>query len=712
MSDQEDKLIELDSAESLNSRKTKMKGKKEKQETLYARILIPAFVVLLIGCVGVALFLNSITNKVMLSIHSDELNASVKVIEKIIDSEKQDVSEKVSSARKTYMLANLNGEFTHELLDNCVSEYKLYGAAYISKDGTVKFTSGSTTASFTPAEKKAISLASDSNPKTYISVKDGEVLFVSAVNLFGNVLLFEKKFSELKMLEKYATLMDCVMTVFIDDLRVETTIKDANGNYLTGTRLNNDKIYDIVYNKREIYHGKNIINGNPYLTVYIPLDNEDGKNILMFMGNSIHSIEIVADKIRRATVPVVVGVIILIIGVIIFSLSLFIMVPLGKTAKAFEILNGTEGVSDLTVRIESKGNNEISRMSNEINKFVSSQQDLLHDVKTSTVSLQLVGDNLATSSQQSASAISQIMANIQSVNSSIEKQNEALRQVDEYLSKNEESAQNLDMIVAQQTAGITESSAEIEEMIGNINSVTNSVTKMSSEYRQLMNITEEEKTRQNSVAEQIADMAKQSQHLSDANNVISQISSQTNLLAMNAAIEAAHAGEAGKGFSVVADEIRKLAENSGKQSKAIKSELASITKIIGDVVNNSSLSVRGFENIMEKVGSTEILVEQINNAMSEQSQASQQVLIALKNITESSHKLQETSKDMSHGVEMVSAAAKNLNTISETVSGSMEEMGNGAKEINNSAHDVSEMAIKTKDSISSLSEIIEFFKLN
>ena len=242
--------------------------------------------------------------------------------------------------------------------------------------------------------------------------------------------------------------MNCVLTVFIDDLRVETTIKDSNGNYLTGTTLNNDEIYKTIYEKKQTYHGDNIINGLDYISVYIPMPNDDGKNACLFM-------EISTDHV--------------------------------KTVEA-EL---AAGVSDLTIRIDSKKNDEIGKITKEINVFIESQQSLLFDVKQASDSLSEIGQSLASSSQQSASAISQIMANIESVNNSVEKQTMALQDVQECLNQNRENVNNLEELILKQSEGISESSAEIEEMIGNINAVTQSVGKMSQEYSELKNKTKQ-----------------------------------------------------------------------------------------------------------------------------------------------------------------------------------------------------------------------------
>ena len=116
--------------------------------------------------------------------------------------------------------------------------------------------------------------------------------------------------------------------------------------------------------------------------------------------------------------------------------------------------------------------------------------------------------------------------------------------------------------------------------------------------------------KQGAVNEQIYEIERESKALQEANSVISGIAEMTNLLAMNAEIEAAHAGEAGKGFSVVANEIRRRAEDSGEQSRRIGEQLSKITRTIEEIVSSSKLASDALEDVFREIDCTNKIVKE------------------------------------------------------------------------------------------------------
>ncbi|MFH2115220.1 MAG: methyl-accepting chemotaxis protein, partial [Spirochaetota bacterium] len=189
------------------------------------------------------------------------------------------------------------------------------------------------------------------------------------------------------------------------------------------------------------------------------------------------------------------------------------------------------------------------------------------------------------------------------------------------------------------------------------------------------------------------------------------IASQTNLLAMNAAIEAAHAGEAGKGFSVVADEIRRLSETSAEQSRTIGAELAHIRAGIDEVVAASRDSETTFTELTTGIEETDGLVKQIEHAMSEQETGSRQILEALHDMNQVTEEVRAKASEMNSAASKAMAAMEDLSQISGTILGSMDEMGAGAEQINKAAQSVSNLAESTNINIRSMEEEIGRFKV-
>ena len=198
--------------------------------------------------------------------------------------------------------------------------------------------------------------------------------------------------------------------------------------------------------------------------------------------------------------------------------------------------------------------------------------------------------------------------------------------------------------VEEQSSSVTASSAATEEMIANIQSVTDTLFKNSQNVRELQDASAAGHTSLSEVAGDIAGIARESESLLEINSVMESIASQTNLLSMNAAIEAAHAGEAGRGFAVVADEIRKLAESSGQQSKTISGVLQSIKGSIDKITKSTDDVLSKFDAIGDGVRTVSEQEDNILKAMEEQGHGSKQILQAVSNVNEVTHQVRESAR--------------------------------------------------------------------
>jgi methyl-accepting chemotaxis protein len=413
----------------------------------------------------------------------------------------------------------------------------------------------------------------------------------------------------------------------------------------------------------------------------------------------------------RFTKLIVIGCILF--GMLFMTISALLIVrrikPLKDVKNAIKRISS--GNADLTQRIGQTSNNEIGAVVRGVNNFIEKLQSIISGVQQSKNNLASSGNKLQLGIEDTSSAITQILGDIDSVNGEILNQSASVEETAGAVTEISQNILSLEKMIENQASGINEGSAAVEQMIANIGTVNNSVGKMAASFEGLQQSAGTGITRQEHVSEQIQLIARQSEMLEDANEAIASIAEQTNLLAMNAAIEAAHAGDAGKGFSVVSDEIRKLSETSSEQSKTIGDQLQKINDSIKAVVSASDESGVVFSSVEKKIKETDTLVRNIQNSMTEQLEGSKQISEALRLMNDSTMEVKTASSEMSAGQKAILDEVQRLQDATAQMKRKMAEMSKGAKHIGSTGEKLETVSNDVREAISSIGSQIDKFKV-
>jgi methyl-accepting chemotaxis protein len=406
------------------------------------------------------------------------------------------------------------------------------------------------------------------------------------------------------------------------------------------------------------------------------------------------------------------------------SIFISILILLGISGAAFLIARSisnplksmmnvfsTIGEGDLTRQLDIRRKDEIGDMASAFNQTLGNIKNLVATIKNQSIALFDIGNELSNNMAQTASAINEITANIKSIKTRVINQSASVTETNATMEQITFNIDKLNGHVDRQSSSMAQSSSAIEEMLANIQSVTQTLAKNAENVQELIESSEVGSAGLHEVVADIQTISRESEGLLEINAVMENIAGQTNLLSMNAAIEAAHAGEAGKGFAVVADEIRKLAENSGEQSKTIAAVLKKIKGSIDKITRSTDSVLNKFEAINEGVRVVSDQAENIRNAMEEQSQGSKQILEVINQLSEITRLVKDGSKEMLEGSRQVIQESRNLELATQEITNGMNEMASGADEINVAVDRVNAISGENKENIEVLVRAIAKFKL-
>ena len=367
--------------------------------------------------------------------------------------------------------------------------------------------------------------------------------------------------------------------------------------------------------------------------------------------------------------------------------------------------------ADLNKKVSILNFDETGRITESLNSYLEVLHHMVIQIQSSCSTLRENESGLSASMYEANEKLQEINSSIQTANTEILTQIHSISESTEAVRKISSRVQELNSAVIQQNASVSDSSAGIEQMIANISAVTANVERINAMCTTLLSSAHRGKDKISDANSLIGKVVDSSELLLEANKMVASIAAQTNLLAMNAAIEAAHAGNAGAGFAVVADEIRTLAEKSAKQSSVINGYLKEVRGAIENAVTSSNDASVGFDDVLGLITTVAGMEQENAHAMQEQKTGSVQVSQSLHEMQQTTDSVKATATSLSDDSSQLNEAIQKLVECSNRVKVEMDAILNDTVGMNATFEEVTQLKENNSLTFKNVSEQVDRFIL-
>ena len=408
------------------------------------------------------------------------------------------------------------------------------------------------------------------------------------------------------------------------------------------------------------------------------------------------------------TIRVIATVISLVLAVL---LTLFITTSILKPVNIVMKQAKAMAEGDFTHSIEFNSGDEMGIMAASLNNFITSLRGIIREIQEVSETTMKIQEEMIDSTDRTASASHEIAVTVASLKSEMADLNSEIVNVAEAEEKFKKVVEDLDNQIETQASATEEATASVEEMISSIRNVSEIVNVKRKAADSLVEMASERETAVEKSNEGMKELLKLTDEIASIAEIIMNIAKQTNILSMNAAIEAAHAGEAGKGFAVVADEIRKLAETSNENAHQIAAIIEKVTEEIRISSMESNESMVAFRQINTEIRSVTDALTEIDVNASELAEGGQQILEAMTHLNSVTSLVRENANEMRQRIEEIAKSLQNVSLISGNVVNGVTEIEIGTGEISEAMSSINQLAKGVGENSALLDREIKYFRI-